>query len=246
SASGLKPQVVRAFYDGTRIYLVIALWRGTQVVALEPSTGKLLWIGPPDLSTFISNPDMAALSNGRLILITNSVAIVLDAETGSLLRQVPLMLDSLRPAEILDGTIYTNGDQVSAIDAPTAHEKWRFENPCVQRGHEVYPRLLSDNIIYVAPTCGGLYALDAFDGRVLWRYSAPGESRVEKFTLFRGLGYALTDDAKLYAIDLATGNMVGEAQFAPATTPIEVSEALVSSDQLLLLHFGGKSLFAFQ
>lgn len=246
SAPSLKPQVVRAFYDGTRIYLIIALWRGTQVVALEPSTGRLLWIGPPELSTLISNPDMATLTNGSLTMISNSIEVVLDVATGRLLRQLPLMLDSFHPPEIKDGTIYTNGDQVRAIEETTIREKWRFENPCGLPVHKVYPRLLSDDIIYVAATCGGLYALDATDGRVLWEFSASDESPVEELASFRGLGYALTDDAKLYAIDLSTGSVVGEAQFAPATTPIEVAEALTSGDQLLMLHFGGNSLFAFQ
>ena len=57
---------------------------------------------------------------------------------------------------------------------------------------------------------------------------------------------AQTNDAKVYAIDLSTGSVVGKAEFSPSKTPAADKEALVANDDLLLLHFGGRSLFAFR
>ena len=246
SAPSLKPEVVHAVYDGVRLYLVVALSRGTQVLALDPASGKLMWLGAPELSTLIGNPDAVSVSNDGLTMISNQNMIILDAETGSFLSQTPLILDSFRPPVLNHGTIYTNGKQARAIDATTLQEKWRFETPCFLPGNQVYPRLLSDKVVYVAPTCGGLYAIDAVDGHVLWQFSPPSQSSVDAFAVFHGLGYAQTNDAKVYAIDLSTGSVVGKAEFSPSKTPAADKEALVANDDLLLLHFGSRSLFAFR
>ena len=248
SAPALKPEVSDAVYNGTRLYLVVALSRGTQVLALDPSSGKLLWQGPVELSRLIGNPYAASVSvsDAVLTMISNQVIVRLDAKTGNLLSQTPLVLDSFRPPLLDRETIYTNGDWVSAIDSRTLQEKWRFENPCSLPGHKVYPRLVSGEIAYMAPTCGGLYAIDATDGHTLWELLAPDQPPVDAMVMFAGLGYAQTVDARLYAIDLATGHIVGKADFKPSRTPPDDAGALVANDQMMLLHFGGRSLFAFR
>lgn len=248
SAPALKPEVSHALYDGTRLYLVIALKRGIQVLALDPSSGELLWQCPAELSRIIGNPFeiSVSISDDVLTMISNRVIVKLDAKTGNLLSESPLALDSFR-APLLDREIiYTNGDRVRAIDSRSLQEKWRFENPCSFSGDLVYPRLVSGEVAYVASTCGGLYALDTTDGHTLWEFSAPDRSGVDAMVLFDGLGYAQTDDARLYAIDLATGHIVGKADFKPSGTPPGDAEAFVANDQMILLHFGDRSLFAFR
>lgn len=58
----------------------------------------------------------------------------------------------------------------------------------------MYLAFLSDKVVYVAPTCGGLYATDAVDGHVLWQFSPPSDER-GACAVFHGLGYAQTNDA---------------------------------------------------
>lgn len=129
---------------------------------------------------------------------------------------------------VVDGVMYVSGvaGRVYAFDAATGHTRWQFEpqvdlrnarSACcdiVNRGVAVW-----QGKVYVATFDGFLHALDATDGKVLWRvntlndrsrgYSVTGAPQVAGKVVVIGNGGAEYDSrGYVTAYDLATGKQV--------------------------------------
>ena len=241
------PSADQLLADSERVYLVMNLQRGTDAVALEPATGRILWHAPPELSATGNGPFAAFLDGERLVIVTGGDVFALDAKTGELLQWFDGSLGSFRPPAYSGGTIYTNGDVVRALDSTTLAEKWRISHGCrgLLAGDIPYPPLVVDGVVYITTSCELAYAVDANTGRLLWRYSEPNHHSLMGFTVFQGHGYLVTHAAELVALDLNSGLEVGRASTTPAAIVAPPDPQLTATRDLLLVSFGDHRLFAF-
>jgi quinohemoprotein ethanol dehydrogenase len=168
---------------------------------------------------------------------------------------------------VVDGTMYTSGNwgRVYALDARTGAERWIFvpevdgqygRYACcdvVNRGVAVWK-----GRVYVAALDGWLYALDARNGKVLWRSDSfvdrkrpatvTGAPQVAGDVVVIGQGGADFADSRGYvsAFDLATGKLKwrfftvpGDPRHPPESPAMERAAATWSRDSLWETGGGG-------
>ena len=203
---------------------------GASEPASKPAPGR---VDPSRLAAISAEPE-SWLANGRDLDKTffsplaqidttsvNRLGFAWEFQTGTArgMEATPL---------VIDGVMYTTGvaGRVYALDADTGRLRWRFEPPVdlkysrsaccdiVNRGLSVW-----QGRVYVAAVDGILYALDAADGRVLWKtdtivdrsraYSVTGATQVAGDVVVVGNGGAEYDSrGYVSAYRLDTGALV--------------------------------------
>ena len=114
------------------------------------------------------------------------------------------------------------------------------------RGHEATP-IVVDGVIYVTASWSRVFAYDARSGQLLWSYDpkVPGEYAVNSccdvvnrgVAVWKGKVYVGTIDARLIALDAATGKEIWSAQTAGA--PYSITGAPRVAGGLVLIGNGG-------
>ena len=102
------------------------------------------------------------------------------------------------------------------------------------RGLEATP-LVSDGVLYVTSAWSVVYAIDARDGKVLWRHDPAVPKDHAKFVccdvvnrgvaLYRDKVYVGTIDGRLVALDRKTGTVVWSVQTTPKNGPYAITGA---------------------
>lgn len=147
-----------------------------EIFAVNALTGQLLWRNIDNTLTnfFMHCP---AVSDGIVYTGTNAY----NASNGNLLFNFTTA-DASTPPTIANGMIYlgTNGSNffsaggVIALDSKTGQKKWSFIGAQGQfpYGEMVaYPPAVKGSIVYFS-SGGGVYALNALNGELLWRDSS--------------------------------------------------------------------------
>lgn len=112
------------------------------------------------------------------------------------------------------------GSRIDTTNAATLTEAWRYTTGGWVSGTPV----VANGIVYVGSWDGKMVALRESDGSVLWSYNAgtftdnrcnPTVMGIDSTAAVAdGKVYFATSDAKLYALDAATGNLVWQKQVA--------------------------------
>jgi outer membrane protein assembly factor BamB len=240
------PSVDYLFADSERIYAIINLRRGIQVSAFEPKIGQLLWKAPPELPNRRSVP-YAAFIDREWIAVEEGDIFILDKETGEVIQQEEFPFESYRPPVYDNGFVYTSGEVVSAVDIDTMQEKWHFGHECSGWDQRIpYPPDIIKDVAYLLTTCHLAHAVSADNGQLIWSYEDDNEQSVRSFTVFQGIGYLLTQDATLHALDLETGREIGRMKADPQVVQSTIPKYLVAGQDTLLVRYGDHQLFAFR
>ncbi len=154
-------------------YLIVDV--GT-VVALRLSDGQTLWRTAPNtaggatLTSLALDPESGALYG--IEFGNHGTLAELRPSDGGVLWRVPFSDDAAGPPIAAGGRIFIHTDDgsLSAFDAQTGAERWRFVAPAGRNTSLA----LSEGAIYLGAEDGALYAVDAASGAQRWRFDATG------------------------------------------------------------------------
>lgn len=159
-------------------------------------------------------------TGGAVYVPTSEGLLALDADSGSVRWAVENPLGWSSPA-VADGRVFVGGHRevdggrvpaVSALDAATGEEVWRFEPPRSVPAHPV----VADDVVYVGSTGTHLFALDADTGAVHWTLEF--EWPVGTPALY-GDGLLANVGGRLYAIEGGSGGTTPWAGVVRPATP---------------------------
>jgi outer membrane protein assembly factor BamB len=111
-----------------------------------------------------------------------------------------------------DGTIYVgaNNSNFYAID-PSGQQKWLYEAERELAGIWTTAALSTDSsTLYFGANKGGMYALNARDGSLKWKFPVYGSIYSSPAIDARGTLYTGSSVEHVYAIDSTSGEAVGE------------------------------------
>ena len=200
----------REFVDGvvTDGKLVFAASGDYNLYALDVSNDK------PELKwTFSSTNKLwarPAIENGKIYLPSlDHNLYILDAATGKKLGQFTAAASIASTPAVRDGIVYFGSfdQRFYAVDS-TGKMLWQSEP---LSGWIWCDALLHENRLYVGDAKGGLVALDAATGKVLWRTTTGGSNRAQPVVNGNKL-YLVSFDNYVYSTDLnpqvdASGNI---------------------------------------
>jgi outer membrane protein assembly factor BamB len=261
--SGNSPTIVE---DGT----IYALGGGGQVTVIAPD-GSIKWTAQAGPATYVS-PAVAkdgtvyvTSQDGNLYAIAPPAAGSKEGSTrwtfdfGQHLGPTALVsapvtaggnmgqdaIGSLASVTLgPDGTVYVgaNNSNFYAI-APDGKRKWLFEAERELAGIWTTAALSTDNsTLYFGANKGGVYALNAADGKLKWQSKVFGSIYASPTLDSRGTLYVGTTIGHLLAITAATGQWLFDFD---AGTPIWASPAIRSDGSLVTAGRNGKvMLFA--
>ncbi len=180
--------------------------------AFDGKTGAVVWIadtGLPLRSTYQSNSVIAVIGGQRL-LITGGGDGALHAfkvRTGEKVWTYPFSAGAANPSPVVDGNLVyaAHGEEntdsptigriicvdASQIDPATKKPKLVWEHQKSQRFGLSSPAI-ADGVLYMPEDSGELYAFDAKNGKLLWKYRYATEVR----------GAPLVADGKVYIFDV--------------------------------------------
>ena len=218
--------------ESGRIY--VAFTDGS-IRALDATNGQVIWsvIHPGGA---YSSP---AVADGRLyIAIHNRGLVALDANTGSELWLAPMPGPQWSSPAVENGRVFVGSrddHKLYSFDAVTGQTLWTATtDDWVQTSPAV-----ANNVVYVGNNAGNVYAFDAATGSVVWqRAISPGFIIFSSPTVANGVLYVASSldasathfDGKLYAVDVATGDVLfsdvvslgqGEARWVNASPTVE-------------------------
>ncbi|MCE2726122.1 MAG: PQQ-binding-like beta-propeller repeat protein [Planctomycetaceae bacterium] len=228
-------QAMRPCVDATRVYVRRLRKAGPAVAAIDRADGAVVWELPSTHDRqFVSDPlpgdgGTLAICLSRRVEDSFVLAIVLlDAATGSVLRETPLATFAggvrCQIAEIDGGFAITGGGAVIACDE-RGRLRWVRREPWLPPPADGFSTLVAhapivaqDGRMYVVqPGVPGVVAVEAASGRVLWRLGDVAVSRlrgisrgrlvVERIGKTLAAGSTESGHADLVGVDAATGKV---------------------------------------
>ncbi len=113
-----------------------------------------------------------------------------------------------------DGTYYSPLRTIDTSNVGRLGFAWQYDLGNPRRGQEATP-LVIDGVMYTSGTWGYVYALDASNGRQLWRYDPKAVYQAARnpccdlvnrgVAVWKGRVYVASVDGRLHALDAATG-----------------------------------------
>ena len=172
---------------------------------IDPGPGPL---GQPTLAWQVNVGDLhmvPILVSGLLIVGTNDGRLVaLDGYTGVTRWETDLGDAQIKPSIAADnGLVFaSDGASLHGVDAATGQERWSA--PLID---EVGRINVADGVVYDGTT-GGVAGFDEQTGKEVWRWSGgPTGIAVGAGPIADGVGYFATRDARVFAVDMASGNV---------------------------------------
>lgn len=240
------PSQIR-FYgiDGGKLYLVISLSRGTDILMVNPLTGEVLGKAPQALSELNVSPHAFYIGATWLVVETTQ-SWLLSKDLSQIIQVTPTTTLSYQEPTFVNNVTYSNGETVKSIALPNYEENWEFADTCFFPFDIIsdFPVAYEDNV-YLTATCGKIYKLNSQTGEVIWDHQL-SKRDYYSFTVFAGVGYLVSFHGKLSAVDLQTGKEVGELTVTPARTAKRAWKYLATSKNLMVLTYGNNQAFAFQ
>ena len=165
----------------------------------------------------------------------------LDIATGKLIWKSDDLGGAVASQPVLDenGTLFVGTllPEVVAIEKTSGKIVWRTATA----GWVWASPVLKDGVLYTADLSGTVYAMQASDGAVLWKYQpvAGAKNAISSPPLILADKlYFVSENGNLYAIDLATGNPSWNKTF---TAKLYVSP-FAAGDKLLIAQLGAENL----
>ena len=126
-----------------------------------------------------------------------------DSPSAQLLWSYDAELAGFSSPIVVDGVVYVGTEsRMNAFDAISGQLRWRYET---ETGYLWSEAALSGGIVYFGPYGRHVYAVDAQNGTLLWRYGS--EYDVFFLTLADGVVYVVTGE-NLLALDAAAGELL--------------------------------------
>lgn len=161
--------------DGTRIFVTTVddhNGEAGSLAAFDAASGKLLW--RHDCGGGVRS--RAALDRGEIaVAVDGGRVTLLDAATGKVKWKVDPAEPSYpyRPPLIAGDTVYSPVDRgTAAVSRADGKIKWRNED-ARERFGSTSPFLLADGKLIAAVNWGFVYAVDAANGRTVWKSEQP-------------------------------------------------------------------------
>jgi outer membrane protein assembly factor BamB len=128
---------------------------------------------------------------------------------------------------------------VVAWDAETGREKWRFNSAPIESSP-----LLKGNRLFVGSWDHGVYALNANNGKRIWRFEADNEVNTSA-AYWNGRIFIASDSGTLYSLSAKTGKLLwseGSArEFYYATPTVAHGRVYIGSTDGTMYVFGAKT-----
>ena len=146
----------------------------------------------------------------------------------------------------LSGNRFSLLDQINKTNVDRLVPKWMFPVPGASGGLEVTPAV-ADGIMYVT-AANEAHALDARTGRELWHYKRPRTKNLAGDAaggINRGVAllgdrvFMVSDNAHLFALERATGNLVWDVEMADARLNYGATSAPLVVDDLVISGVSG-------
>ncbi|MBI3241981.1 MAG: PQQ-binding-like beta-propeller repeat protein [Chloroflexi bacterium] len=196
--------------DGEHVYVQSA-GVNSQVTALDAVTGQTVWTQPIENGAgFVALTEETLFATGRNIY-------ALDRATGEeKWRSEPFL--SLGSLAVYDGVLYAGGSDgetvtLIALNATTGKTLWKQDDPVLFfKNRPSYDP--ATHTIFIGAKDGKLYAYNAEDGALRWRFQA--DAAIQSNThLQEGVVYFTTFSGTTYAVDAQTGSL--HSNFRPGT-----------------------------
>ena len=144
----------------------------------------------------------------------------------------------MHPVECLQGQEGADGFVV-AWDADTGREKWRFNSAPIESSP-----LLKGNRLFVGSWDHGVYALNANNGKRIWRFEADNEVNTSA-AYWNGRIFIASDSGTIYSLSAKTGKLLwseGSArEFYYATPTVAHGRVYIGSTDGTMYVFGAKT-----
>ena len=136
-----------------------------------------------------------------------------DSQSAQLLWNYEAELAGVSSPVVVDGVVYVGTEnRMNAFDAISGQMRWRYQS----EGLFLWGApVVSDGIVYFGPFGRHVYAVDAQNGTLLWRYAS--EYDVSFLTLADGVVYVLTESGPLRALDAGSGALLWSYEADDAT-----------------------------
>ena len=157
--------------------VVYGVNEGLNVVALDASTGKVLWKASAadtlNKKSGVIEAPIGFSEDGQsvLALVQGSEAVSMDAKTGKVLWRSALTAEMrVRPVSHKSAFVVLTADsRVLALDEDTGRRRWEMQRPAPALALRGSGSLLaSGDNIYVGTASGKVMAVKTSDGRRLW------------------------------------------------------------------------------
>jgi quinohemoprotein ethanol dehydrogenase len=119
-----------------------------------------------------------------------------------------------------DGTYYSPLAKIDVRNVKQLGFAWTYDLGLPMRGQEATP-IVVDGVMYTSGTWGYVYAVDAANGKELWRYDPKSDLFTGRnpccdlvnrgVAVWKGKVYVASGDGRLHALDAATGRKLWEA-----------------------------------
>jgi outer membrane protein assembly factor BamB len=243
SAQVGKPWVYDARLQGSVLYIVVNLRRGTDLFAVDASTGSLLSRAPEELRREGVPPSALFITHDSVVVHTNTTWIF-SRDLSTVQGRSPKAIEAFRPATYSNGIAFTNGKTISAVSVTDHREWWRFAVECPYEWDQ-FPEspVVVGNDLFVFSTCGQLYRLSAETGEVIWRYDSP--TGVASVAVGGDTVYLVAQNATVTSISVDTGQSVGKLSFLPMGLAQTDFQHIQAGEHTIVVTLGNHQAFVF-
>ncbi len=220
------------------------LYVGTyHVSAYDLKDGKLVWSMEQELPSHTGIH--VHYDAGKVYVMVGLRAYVLDAQDGRTLNSFDYAGSALEL--VTEETIFgMSMSDASATDAKTGALLWK--KSLLPYTDYVWPAVIH-GVLYLITWDGRLLALNAKTGELVWE-SKQVKKAFSNIVEFNNQGYVISEDGRLHAFDLMTGEEVGVLD---SGTPIllgpggyRFAPSLVVADKTLAFTFGDSYVYGFE
>jgi outer membrane protein assembly factor BamB len=228
----------------TTLYVIVNLRRGTDIFALDITTGEIKGSAPASLRESGASPYAFYADQDKVILQTTETWI-LSAGLEKVIARFKDRPASYRIPTFANNLLLTSGQVINALSVLDNTIKWHFEDECFWPWDQFpeSPQIFDDNV-YALTTCGLFYKISLHDGTPVWKYRSP--IHIVSYTLFGNAVYLMTSRGTVLTVDISSGQMIGTLPVRPALVAQKDYKHLISSERLLIISYGNNQAFAFQ
>nr|WP_264349589.1 MULTISPECIES: serine/threonine-protein kinase [Streptomyces] len=195
--------------------------RSSTLYALDAETGEKRWSRVLSLGAALAFDDGVVYYGGHTV--RGSYLHALDADTGKELWKVhisaDILPDPLTSLTVAHGVIHAVGEDgiLSARDADNGDLLWKYRTG-LSDFSDSKPPVVADGVVYISGNSetdsgyGQVFAVNAKDGKMLWKYQMPRVSSPP--TVTAGTVYVSTEAGALYLLDAESGDSLGQARLA--------------------------------
>jgi len=220
--------------------VVYALDTSGHVIALESSSGQILWqigISPSEREEAIIGGGLAFGVGKIFVTSPHAEVLALDAKTGQILWRIPTQSPVRAAPTFSDGRLYvlTISNQLEVLDASTGKRLWEHAGITESAGllGTACPAV-AKGVVVVTYSSGEIYALKAENGHQLWTETLSPTRRPDSLSslshiralpvIDQNIVLIFGHNQKMAAYDLRRGEKLWERSIGGLRTPAVVGD----------------------